>query len=105
MLPYIINRSKRLYQLYYYYLPLPVLSEGEQLVVNAFNLMLLCFAFYYLMFMVPLVVTNGVECLYYYITGNPTTIDLVNGYVVLTASRLLGSPQTKDSQPVKTSIQ
>ncbi|ODV81844.1 uncharacterized protein CANTADRAFT_42393, partial [Suhomyces tanzawaensis NRRL Y-17324] len=66
---------RRAYELYYYFLPLSVMSSAERYIFNSISLVLVSLASYYVMFILPRLMARTLECLYYYATGNFISIN------------------------------
>ncbi|RCK58244.1 hypothetical protein Cantr_06813 [Candida viswanathii] len=64
------NKLKKFYNLYYYMSPLPVLSNGEAVVFQTINFLILAIGIYYTIFFVPVVLTQSTEKIIYYLTGH-----------------------------------
>lgn len=82
-------KLNRLYQLYYYNSPIPVLTTNETIIFNIINLTIVLVGIYYIIKYLPLIVLQSIDKLYYYITGYQLLSSGIGGYTQLNYSLLL----------------
>lgn len=83
LINYLARKSKRAYQFYYYYSPIPVLSEGETIVFNAINAAILLAALYCSVTVLPHLILDLCELAYFYATGNLLSVNVVLSGILL----------------------
>ncbi|EGW30364.1 uncharacterized protein SPAPADRAFT_63213 [Spathaspora passalidarum NRRL Y-27907] len=85
------HKLKRLYDLYYYCSPIPVLSTGETIIFNLINLTILLVSAYYAVYFLPTVLTRAIEKLWFYITGQIVIVNSFFPFALSNSSQIVGA--------------
>ncbi|KAG2731353.1 hypothetical protein G9P44_005769 [Scheffersomyces stipitis] len=77
------RKIDQLYRLYYYNSPIPVMTNGETVIFNSINFCLLLVGLYYVVHVLPSIVVHSFEKMYYYLTGNLVSVNVVVSSLLL----------------------
>lgn len=82
MLMSVTKPFRKAYNTYVYWSPIPVLSQGEIYIFNVIMASLTIFLIYWSLVLLPPIIIQAVENLYYYVTGNSLSFQLLVSVII-----------------------